>query len=157
MFKTVPEKGSLAVIRIRNGVLEVWSGKYICNEHDDLFLIEECIIMGNEILIKARNVAYLKINRKITESEGYETFRGQDIDFWKIINMAYDGVNIILKHRKKASWLDKFRGKKDVNFNYITLKDNNVWNECGRKIKLKTDYWRYEEFQSNVYILNHLG
>lgn len=148
----IPVAGELAIIRVKDGTLEILVGN-INMKHDNLCVIEECTIENNEVNIKAKEVYYLEVDEKVTEQNGKLNTWGRSFDYNEIISMVENPEKAIQVYENKRNWLTKLLGYKDVKFNYILLEDSLRSNYfTKRKLLLKQKYWTPKEFKTNLYI-----
>lgn len=148
----IPSEGDLAIIMIKNGILEIYTGK-VNKKHDNLHIIDEFYINDNVVHIKAKKIKTLTVDTKVTEHEGFQIDGSKELYYNDILEMVRNPDNAIQTFHKERTWWMKLRGKPEIKFNYITLEDANCWREGERHLILKPEYWTPQEYQSNTYTL----
>lgn len=146
----IPSEGELAIIMVKNGILEIYTGN-VNQKHDDLHIIEEFYINDNSVHIKAKQMRTLKVDMKVTENEGFQIQGSKKFYYKDIIEMVKNPDDVI--QTKKRTWLMKILGKPEIKFNYILLEDATVFGVQARYLILKPEYWTPKEYQSNTYTL----
>jgi hypothetical protein len=150
----MPSEGDYAIIMVKNGILEIYTGNNINKVHDDLHIIEEFFISDNTVHIKAKKIKELIVDMKVTEHEGYQIFGSRELYYEDIIEMVKNPDFAIHTFHRKRTWLMKLLGKPEIKYNYITLEDANCWGENKRHLILKPEYWTPKEYQSNTYTIS---
>lgn len=150
----MPSEGDYAIIMVKNGILEIYTGN-VNQKHDDLHIIEEFFISDNTVHIKAKKMKILEVNSKVTEHEGCQlSVNHPPLSYKDIIDMVKNPNDIIQTYYKERTWLMKLLGKPEIKYNYITLEDANCWGENKRHLILKPEYWTPKEYQSNTYTIS---